>query len=324
MSAVLSPPQIPLVAIVGPTATGKSALAVALAEQVDGEIVNADSRQVYRGMEIGTAAPPAELRRRVPHHLYTYRDPSEPFSLAEYLAAARATIAGIAARRRRPILVGGSGLYVRAVIQGLAPPPVPPDPALRSQLEEVARRDPALLVRELAERDPAAAAKIDPRNLRRVIRAIEVIRKTGRPFSEQGRVQPPPYQTAVIGLTLERSALYARVDARVEAMLAAGWLDEVRRLRDAGLTPAAPAMSSHGYRELLAVVAGTLSLEEAKERIKRATHRLVRQQYTWFRLDDPAITWFAADRPDLVDAVVAHLRRSWCALPRCTASETTS
>jgi tRNA dimethylallyltransferase len=317
------PPAVVL-AIVGPTATGKSALAVALAERLNGEVVNADSRQVYRGMEIGTAAPSAEERRRVPHHLYTYREPSGAFSVAEYLQDAHETIAAIAARQRAPILVGGSGLYVRALVRGLAPPAVPPDPALRAELESVARSDPGSLLRELAERDPTAAARIDPRNLRRVVRAIEVIRKTGRPFSEQGRAQPPPYQTTQIGLTLPREALYARVDARVEAMLAAGWLDEVRRLRASGLDAETPAMTSHGYRELLAVLDGRWTLEEAKTRIKWATHRLVRQQYTWFRLDDPAIAWFAADRPDLVEAVVDHVRRTWCVLPRCTESATTS
>lgn len=324
MDRAASRPPAAVLAIVGPTATGKSALAIALAERLGGEVVNADSRQVYRRMEIGTATPSADDRRRVPHHLYSYRDPSSAFSVAEYLTDAQAAIAAIGARQRLPILVGGSGLYVRAVVRGLMPPAVPPDPELRAELESIARSNPGALLRELAERDPTAAARIDPRNLRRVVRAIEVIRKTGRPFSEQGKAHPPPYQTIQIGLTLSREALYARVDARVEAMVAAGWVDEVQRLRAAGLSADAPAMTSHGYRELLAVLEGRLTLEEAKTRIKAATHRLVRQQYTWFRLDDPAIAWFTADRPDLVEAVIEHLRRTQCALPRCTASATTS
>jgi tRNA dimethylallyltransferase len=301
---------IPVVAVVGPTATGKTALSIAVAQRLGGEIVNADSRQVYRGMDIGTAKPTLEQRRGVPHHLFDIVEPDQPFSLADYLAAARRTITEIAARGHLPLLVGGSGLYVRGVLQGLQPPTVPPNPALRGELAALAEEDPAALIRELTDRDPAAAASLDPRNLRRVIRALEVIRTTGQPFSEQGRVEPPPYRTTTIGLTLDRATLYARVDARVEAMLAAGWLDEVRRLRERGLQSEAPAMTSHGYRELLAVLNGTSTLEAATERIKRATHRLVRQQYTWFRLDDPSIAWFDASRPDLVEAVIAYLRRT--------------
>jgi tRNA dimethylallyltransferase len=299
--------SIPLVAVVGPTATGKTALAIALAERLGGEIVNADSRQIYRGMDIGTAKPSVEDRQRVPHHLFDLIEPDQPFSLADYLRLARETIAEIASRERLPLLVGGSGLYVRAVVHGLLPPPVAPDPTLRASLEAAARSNPEPLLRELAERDPATAARIDPRNLRRVVRALEVIRKTGRPFSEQRQTQPPRYRTTTIGLTLDRAALYARVDARVEAMVAGGWLVEVRRLRERGFGSELPAMTSHGYREMLAVLDGVLSLDEAKERIKRSTHRLVRQQYAWFRTNDPSIVWLAADRPDLVEAAVAVL-----------------
>ncbi|GIW11070.1 MAG: tRNA dimethylallyltransferase [Dehalococcoidia bacterium] len=318
---------VPLVAIVGPTGTGKTALAIALAERLDGEIINADSRQVYRGMDIGTAKPTAEQRARVPHHLFDLVEPNEPFTLSDYLTLVRQEIPAIAARGRLPFLVGGSGLYVRAVLEGLRPPPVPPDPQLRQQLSQRAEREgTAALVAELTARDPVGAARIDPRNIRRLVRALEVVLTTGQPFSALGQRCPPPYRTLRIGLTLERAALYRRLDARTEAMLAAGWVEEVRRLRERGFGPELPALSGHGYRELLAYLDGQLSLEAARQRIAQLTHRYVRQQYTWFRLDDPGIVWFDASRADLVEAVADRIVR-WrraCTSPRCTEPETTS
>lgn len=301
--------RIRLAVIAGPTATGKSALALALADRLGGEIINADSRQIYRGMDIGTAKPSASDRLRVPHHLYGLIRPDEPFTLTNYLALARQAITDIAGRGKLPILTGGSGLYVRAVLRGMAPPAVPPNPSLRAALEQQARTAGVeTLLAELQAADPLAAGRIDPRNLRRIIRALEVIRMTGKPFSAQGAETPPPYDAIQIGLTLERNELYRRIDARVDAMIAAGLVDEVRGLLAAGYRPDLPAFSSLGYREILAMLRGEMTLAEAVTAIKHHTHRFARQQYTWFRLDDPAITWFAAGLPDLAARAAARLQ----------------
>jgi tRNA dimethylallyltransferase len=301
---------IRLLAILGPTATGKSRLAIELAERIGGEIVNADSRQVYRGMDIGTAKPAAEDRRRAPHHLFDLIVPDEPFSIAQYLALARTAIAEIAGRGGAPILVGGSGLYVRAVLDGLAPPVVPPDPALRATLEARAAAEGSdVLMAELMARDPVAAARIDPRNVRRIVRALEVVHATGRPFSDLGTVEPPPYAAVKIGLTLPRAELYRRIDERVDEMIASGLVEEVKGLIAAGYGADLPAMSSIGYREIASYLEGGLSLSEAVARIKFASHRFARRQYTWFRLDDPSIVWLPAGDPDLVDAALDIWRR---------------
>ncbi|MCS7002907.1 MAG: tRNA (adenosine(37)-N6)-dimethylallyltransferase MiaA, partial [Dehalococcoidia bacterium] len=203
---------------------------------------------------------------------------------------------------------GGSGLYVRALLDGLAPPAVPPNAAVRAELEGIiAAGGIDQLMAELRNADPVAAARIDPRNTRRVVRALEVIRLTGKPFSTQGTVRPPPYRIARVGLTMDRAALYARIDRRVDAMIAAGWLEETKALLAAGYAPDLPALTSLGYRDLIAVLRGDQSLSDAIERIKRQTRRFVHQQYTWFRRDDPAIQWFPADSPDLADRVHASL-----------------
>jgi len=284
-----------LVVIVGPTAVGKTAISLRLAETLDGEIVSADSRLFYRGMDIGTAKPTHEERSRVPHHLIDIAEPDETVGLAEFQEQAYSAIADIHARGKLPLLVGGTGQYIRAVVEGWCIPRVPPDPALRAELEAQAEREGAeQLHARLARLDPIAAQRIDPRNVRRVIRALEVCLITEQPISEQQRKQPPPYRVLQVGLTTKRATLYARADRRVETMIASGLEDEVRRLVEAGYGWDIPAMSGLGYLQFKPYFEGGATLEEVIEEIKWATHRFIRHQYNWFRLDDPAIRWLDA------------------------------
>ena len=273
-------------------------------------MVSADSRQIYREFDIGTAKPTLAERALVRHHLVDCVDPDSPYSLADYQSDAYRALADITARGLTPLLVGGTGLYVRAVLDGLSIPRVPPDPELRAALEQrAAREGREVLHAELARLDPGAATSIDARNVRRVVRALEVCLLTGRPFSATGSAAPPPYRVLRIGLTASRDILYRRIDSRIDAQLAAGLVDEVRRLLAAGYLTASPAMSSLGYRELAAYLRGELSLDVAAERMKFETHRYVRQQYTWFRLDSPAIHWLDI-ATDVVPAALA-LTRAW-------------
>jgi tRNA dimethylallyltransferase len=291
-----------LLTIVGPTAVGKTALSLHLAQALDGEIVSADSRLFYRGMDVGTAKPTAEERARADHHLIDIADPDETVGLAEFQEQAYAATDAVHARGRLPLLVGGTGQYVRAVVQGWCVPRVSPDPDLRAELEAQAeQKGHAALHARLAQLDPAAAAKIDPRNVRRVIRALEVCLITGQPISEQQGKQPPPYHIKQIGLTMEREALYARADERIEAMMVAGLEDEVRRLVEAGYGWELPAMSGLGYVQFKPYFTGEATLEEVVEEIKRATRRFIRHQYNWFRPSDPAIQWFDAVETPLVE-----------------------
>ena len=293
-----------LIAIVGPTATGKTALAIALAQRLGGEIVGADSRQVYRQMDIGTAKPTAEERALAPHHLIDVVDSDQEFSLAQYLEQAGAALEDVWSRGKQPLLVGGSGQYVWALLEGWRVPRLPPQRELRRQLEERADRQGAeALHRELAQVDPKAAARIDPRNVRRVIRALEVHKATGRPISYWQEKGPPPWEVLILGLTCPRRELYERIDARVDAMMEAGLVDEVRGLLAMGYDPSLASMSGIGYKQICQHLAGELDLATATARIKTATHRLARQQYTWFRLDDGRIRWLEGD--GAVDEAVA-------------------
>jgi tRNA dimethylallyltransferase len=296
-----------LVVIVGPTGVGKTALSIELAETVGGEIVSADSRQIYRGMDIGTAkATPAE-RARVHHHLLDIVNPDQMLTLAEYQRLAYAAIDDILAREELPFLVGGTGQYVHAVVEGWNVPAVAPHPELRAELEAVAQAEGAeALHRRLADLDPVAAARIDHRNVRRVIRALEVCLATGRPISQLQRKTPPPYRIVQIGVTRPRPELYARIDGRVDRMIAEGLVDEVRGLAAAGYNWGLPAMTGLGYAQIGQYLQGEISLDEAIALIKRGTRRFVRQQYTWFRLDDPAIRWVDGGAP--LAELVAVLR----------------
>ncbi len=292
-----------LLCIVGPTGVGKTALALEVAERFNGEIVSADSRQIYRGLDIGTGKPTSDQLARARHHLIDCVDPDQAYTLAEYQAAAYAAIADIFARGKQPLLVGGTGLYIRAMTEGLIIPAVPPNAELRAQLEErAAREGGAQLYTELQQVDPEAATKIDPRNVRRTIRALEVYLASGQKFSEAGRAEPPPFAVHRIGLTLPREELYRRVDRRVDEMIARGWLGEVRALV-ARYAEAVPALSSLGYPQMRAVLRGELTLDEAAQDIKYHTHRFIRHQYAWFRPGDPRLAWFnllTQDAPAIV------------------------
>lgn len=281
-----------LVAIVGPTGTGKSRLALQLAHIFNGEIIGADSRQLYRCLDIGTAKPTPAEQAEVPHHLIDIITPDDDFSLAKYQEMACEAVSDIQRRGRLPLLAGGSGLYVWAVLEGWVIPRVTPDPELRQKLEERAGLEGGeALYRELALVDPAAAGRIDPRNIRRVIRALE-INRIGAGAPEARAKQPPSFRTLVIGLTADRRELYRRVDARVDEMVGGGLIDEVKALLDRGYSPDLPAMSSLGYRQIGQYLRGELVLEEAVSQMKTETHRFIRHQYNWFRLTDERIKWF--------------------------------
>ncbi|MDR7499318.1 MAG: tRNA (adenosine(37)-N6)-dimethylallyltransferase MiaA, partial [Armatimonadota bacterium] len=285
----------PLVVICGPTAVGKTAAAVALAARLGAEIVAADSRTVYRYMDIGTAKPSVEQRRAVPHHLLDIADPDEVVTLARYRDLALEAIRQIRGRGRVPLLVGGTGLYIRAVVNGFAIPAVAPDWELRRRLEALEASAPGTLYTRLCRVDPAAAARIHPRNLRRVIRALEVYERTGAPISQLQRRGDPVGRVVQVGLTMDRAALYRRIDERADSQIAAGLVDEVRDLLRRGYAPTLPAMSGVGYKEIVAHLTGQVSLEEAVRRLKRNTRRLAKRQYTWFRAD-PRIRWIDVDQ----------------------------
>lgn len=305
----------PVVAVVGPTGIGKTAIAVRLAADLGGEIVSADSRQVYRGMDIGTAKATQQEQAIAPHHLVDIRDPDQPLVLAEYQELAYSTIDSILGRGRLPLLVGGTGLYVRAVVEGLVIPRVSPDDEVRSRLYAEAERDgPGALHRRLSEIDPRAANGIDARNVRRVVRALEVCLATGQAISDQQRSAPPPYRILQVGLTMPRAELYRRIDERIERMVEAGLVDEVRGLLACGYSVELPAMSGVGYRQIAEYLHRRCDLAEAVRRMKHDTRRFIRQQGTWFRRDDPRISWFdvghEAGDPYLAirDLVVSFLR----------------
>jgi len=287
-----------LVAIVGPTAVGKSRLAIRLARLFNGEIINADSRQVYRHMDIGTAKPTPEEQAILPHHLISIINPDEAFSLAQYQELAYQAIKEIQRCNKLPILVGGSGLYVWAVVEGWRIPHVPPDAELRRRLEEkAASAGAAELYQQLLKIDPVAARKIDPRNVRRVIRALEVYQQTGTPFSQLQEKQAPPFVTLIIGLTCERTQLYQQIDLRIDRMIEQGLVAEVEKLVQMGYDFTLPAMSGIGYKQVGMYLRGKISLTETVQQMKYETHRFARHQYAWFHLNDNRIKWFNIQYP---------------------------
>ena len=302
----------PLILIVGPTAVGKTEIAIQLAARMNGEIISADSRLFYRGMDIGTAKPSHEELARIHHHLIDVADPDEILSLSVFQKMAHAAIADIQARDKLPILVGGAGQYVRAVTEAWTPPEVKPNPRLRDELEKIAfshhlagevdietdaediktMEGKKWLYERLKTLDPEAAQNIDARNSRRTIRALEVILTTGRKFSEQRRQGAALYDLITIGLIRPRPELYARIDERIEAMFKTGLLDEVKALLAKGYSRELPTMSAIGYRESIRVIEGEWSLEKAKVAMRRATRAFVRRQANWFKESDPNIKWF--------------------------------
>ena len=283
----------PLVAIVGPTGIGKSRLALHLARVFNGEIISADSRQVYRYMDIGTAKPNALEQEQVRHHLIDIVAPDQDFSLAPFQKLALDAINDIHRRHKLPILAGGSGLYVWALLEGWQLPEAKPDPELRRRLEkQAAEAGHESLYAELLNIDPAAAQRIDPRNIRRVIRALEVYRQAAQTSYRPERKKSMPYRTLIIGLTIDRKELYRRVDRRVDDMMERGLVAEVEKLANMGYDSYLPAMNSIGYKQVAMFLRGEVSLEMAVQQIKYETHRFIRHQYAWFRLNDERIHWF--------------------------------
>jgi tRNA dimethylallyltransferase len=306
----MSSNKLPLSLIVGPTAVGKTELAIRLAERMKGEIISADSRLFYRAMDIGTAKPTPDELARVPHHLIDIAEPDEILSLAVFQKKATRIIADIHARNKLPFLVGGTGQYVRAVTQGWSPPEVQPDERLRADLErEKEERGIGWLHDKLKNLDPQAAANIDARNYRRTIRALEVILTTGRKFSEQRAQGESPYHLITVGLIRPRAELYERVDKRIDMMFASGFVDEVKQLLAKGYSSSLPTMSAIGYRECIRVIKGELSEEQAKAEIRRATRVFVRRQANWFKESDPSIKWFRVEE-GVVEEVKSYIQRS--------------
>ena len=307
-----------LLVIVGPTGVGKSALAMRLAREFDGEIIGADSRQVYRHMSIGTAKPPDADRAEIPHHLVDSIEPDERYSLALFLRDAKQSIHNAKTLRGRlPLVVGGTGQYVWGLLEGWQVPEVNPNAKLREILaSRVETEGVEALYEELRSVDPVAAERVDGRNPRRVVRALEVALSVDNDAASTGGVErprkiPPDYDALVVALTMERAALYARIDARIDAQIAAGWLDEVRDLRAHGYGKGHAALSGLGYGELMRHLDWEMALDETVQRIKYRTHRYVRQQYNWFRLGDERIRWLDAPVGDAEYAGLVGDVREW-------------
>ena len=290
----------PLIAVLGPTATGKTALGMGLAKELDGEIINADALQVYRRLEIGTDKPSLELRRAVPHHLVDILDPEEPYSAGEFARRARPLIDDVRQRDRSPILVGGSGLYLRALLEGLSPIPRS-DPQVRAALDRRCSQEglPALYG-ELQAVDPETARRLASGDRQRILRALEVAQSSGRKLSSWIRDRPlggKRLDAFKLGLTLPRSILYDRISARVTDMLERGWIDEVKTLLQSGVDPEVPAFQAIGYRQIVRHVRGDWSLRAAKEDTIRATRRYAKRQTTWFRKES-GVRWISASDPE--------------------------
>jgi len=285
--------RIPLLVIAGPTAVGKSELALQVAEQLQTEIISADSAQVYRYMDIGTAKPTAEEQNRIKHHLIDLVDPDQPFSVADYQQAANKIIKKLWSAKRLPLMVGGTGLYIRAVTNAYAFGRRGADYSTRKNYEQDALRfGLRYLYQKLQDLDPETACKIHPNDQKRIIRALEVYSLEGKPISEQvtqTRMNESPFKTLLFGLTINRVALYERIENRVEKMLEKGFLEEVRSLRNKGFGEAAPGMQILGYRQLLAYLEGSEGWEDTVAAIKKETRNLAKRQLTWFRREKEII-----------------------------------
>jgi tRNA dimethylallyltransferase len=297
----------PLLAVVGPTGSGKSALAIRLAQCFRGEIVNCDSLQLYRYLDIGTAKPPPGQMGGVPHHLFDLLDPDQVFTAGEYARAARPVLDEIAARGRLPIVVGGTGFYLRALLEGLCPGP-PRSDRLRARLARRESLHPGWLHGLLARYDRASAARIHSADVQKLLRAVEVLLATREPLSawfERGRDPIAGFRTLKLGLDPPRQALYERLDARLDGMFAGGLLDEVRSVLSLGFSGASKALEAHGYKQAIQVLNGTSPLKDAVILAKRNTRRYAKRQWTWFRRD-PEVRWLHGfgDEPDLQRAAL--------------------
>jgi len=296
--ALVRPARIAVGFIVGPTGAGKSALAMAVAEHSNCEIVNADSRQFYRGMDLGTAKPSAEDRARVPHHLIDVRNPDESLDVAEFARLARVAIEGIAARGRNPLVVGGSGLYLRVIRGGIFQGPAA-SPEIRERLAKIAEgQGVGHLHQTLREIDPEAANRIGVNDLYRIVRALEVFELTGETISShqrRHRFADIGYDTLTVGVEVERKKLYEAIDRRFDAMIAAGFVAEVRALIETGYSPEKPPLSTIGYKQIAAHLRGEMTLADAIEQAKQESRRLAKRQLTWFRRE-PEIVWLDAER----------------------------
>ena len=290
-----------IVAIVGATASGKSDAAVLIAQNSNGEVVNADSRLFYKGMGIGTASPTEQMLSAVPHHLVGFLQPDDPFSLAQFLTAVTSNISDIHSRDALPVIVGGTGQYVWGLLEGWQVPQVPPDPELRARLErELDELGVGALYHRLESIDPETAIATDGRNPRRVIRAIE--RVSAHSTNSNRKAIDPGYKAIVIGLYVERAELHRRIEERIDRMLANGWVEEVQLLINGGLDLKSPAFTAIGYREIAAALNGDMTLSDARERTIHATNRLVRHQNNWFKRNDPRIEWI-----DVTDGELARV-----------------
>lgn len=299
----------PLVVILGATATGKTEIAIELSKALEGEIVSADSRQVYRYMDIGTAKPTPAERQQAVHHLIDYVDPADSLTLAAYQRDAYTTIDSLHTRGKLPLLVGGTGQYITAVVEGWSIPSVPPDEQLRADLELQAATDgPIALHARLAIHDPAYAARIHPNNVRRVVRALEICLTTGSTVTALQQKHPPPYRIYALGLHMDRDALYARADTRVDRMVTEGLIDEVRSLLDRGYSPKLPSMSAVGYREIIAHLEQGRPLATCIQEIKHNTHDFIRRQEVWFRGHDHGILWHNVENLN-IDIILSELRQ---------------
>lgn len=299
----------PLIVILGPTAVGKTEIAITVAEELNGEIISADSRTFYRGMDIGTAKPTPEQQSRVPHHLIDIAEPDEEWSLVRFSSVATEIIDAIHHRGRIPFLVGGTGQYIRATVEGWDPPPRAEDNTFREEMEKfVEEEGKDVLHQRLASIDPESAARIQSTNVRRVIRALEIYQITGVPASQQRIKSAPPYQVLQIGLRLSREVLYQRIDERIEIMLANGFVEEVRDLLNKGHSLDTPSMSAIGYKQIGRALLERTSMDDAIQEMRKLTRQFVRRQENWFKAEDPNINWFDVD-DGVAKAVIQKVKK---------------
>ena len=297
--------SIPLIVLVGPTGIGKSDLSLKLSNYLNIELINVDSRQVYKGMEIGTASPTSDDKKKVPHHGYQILEPDQTYNLSDFLKTTKTYIYEIIDRKNIPLLVGGTGQYIWALLDGWIVPNIPPDIIFREKSEALVNREgPLKLLSDLDKIDPITASTIDRNNIRRVIRALEIYHSTGIPMSELKKREPTPYEPTIIGITSDdRESLYSTIDNRVGKMIDNGWLSETNDLIDKGYKFNLPSFSSMGYKELHGVLNNEIELTDAILKIQKLHHKLARRQYTWFKVSDSRISWINKSNNELNKAL---------------------